>query len=314
MQTVSEVLHSLTAGTETQLGNLAVTPLFGQQIKHPSYLTLDEALSDSSVHITEVSETGSVPDLLVVNRGALGVLIVDGDEFVGAKQNRVANLSILVPANTTLVIPVSCVESGRWHHTSRTFRSEKRSYYAEGRARKAAHVTEALASRGTRHSRQGEVWADIAAKADRLAAHSATAAMSSMYDSHERPLAAFEARFPPHEGQVGAVYRVPGRLVGLETFDSATTYAKVAAKIVRSYALDAIDDAPSHVVPERFDVAAFIAAIANAELRSFPAIGEGEDFRLTDPSFTGGGLMARDRLIHISAFAALERRENVRTY
>src|SRR4029079_2541415 len=68
------------------------------------YVVLDEALSDGVVEITEVSEQGSVPDLKFVNRGARPVLIVDGEELLGAKQNRVVNLSILVAANSELTI------------------------------------------------------------------------------------------------------------------------------------------------------------------------------------------------------------------
>ncbi len=37
-----------------------------------------------------------------------------GGELIGAKQNRIANASFLVPAESELVIDVSCVEAGRW--------------------------------------------------------------------------------------------------------------------------------------------------------------------------------------------------------
>ena len=48
--------------------------------------------------ITEVSDAGRVSELKVVVKGERAVLLVDGEELVGAKQNRVLNLSMLVPA------------------------------------------------------------------------------------------------------------------------------------------------------------------------------------------------------------------------
>ena len=87
------------------------------------YLVLDEALASGLVEITEVSEQGSVPELKFINRGPKPVLIVDGEELLGAKQNRIVNLTILVAANSELTIPVSCVEAGRWRSRSRAFTS-----------------------------------------------------------------------------------------------------------------------------------------------------------------------------------------------
>lgn len=54
------------------------------------------------------------------NRGLDPAFLLDGEELVGAKQNRILNLSILVPGQTSLEIPVSCVEQSRW---SRLYRS-----------------------------------------------------------------------------------------------------------------------------------------------------------------------------------------------
>jgi hypothetical protein len=81
-----------------------------------------------------VSAGGSVPELKFVNESDKPVFLMDGEELIGAKQNRTLNLSILVPAKKAVGIPVSCVERGRWHHLSREFSSTPRAYYAEGRA------------------------------------------------------------------------------------------------------------------------------------------------------------------------------------
>src|SRR3954466_7738374 len=73
------------------------------------------------VKVTEVSEAGSVPELQVENGLDLAVFLMDGQELVGAKQNRILNTDVLVPARSTLRIPVSCVEQHRWRHVSATF-------------------------------------------------------------------------------------------------------------------------------------------------------------------------------------------------
>ena len=78
------------------------------------YLLLDEALNQNAIEIVEKDADGSVPELRVNNKSNKMVLILDGEELVGAKQNRIVNTTILVQGNTTVIIPVSCAEHGRW--------------------------------------------------------------------------------------------------------------------------------------------------------------------------------------------------------
>ena len=114
----------------------------------PATWCLRYALARGWVTVTEVGEGGHVPELKVVNRGDVAVLLLDGEELVGAKQNRVLNLTILVPPQHTATIPVSCVESGRWRHVSHQFGSASRTQFAEGRAAKMRQVTSSLEANG----------------------------------------------------------------------------------------------------------------------------------------------------------------------
>jgi hypothetical protein len=82
-----------------------------------AYITLDEALP-RGLCVAETSEAGSVPELVVENPLTERVLLYDGEELVGAKQNRILNVSVLVEAMSGLTIPVSCVEQGRWRRQS----------------------------------------------------------------------------------------------------------------------------------------------------------------------------------------------------
>jgi hypothetical protein len=102
-------------------------------------------------------------------------------------------------------------------------------------------VTSSLRADGSRSSDQQEVWSRIAKKSARLGAVSDTSAMSAMFDACHVALDEFVAAFTPIERQVGAVFFVNDRAAGLELFDARRTWRTLAPKLIRSYALDALD-------------------------------------------------------------------------
>ncbi len=79
----------------------------------PPYLTAAEALDAGTLSIGEMGG-GSVPQLVLKNAGTLPVLLLDGEHLEGAMQNRVLNATVLAAPDHETVIPVSCVERGRW--------------------------------------------------------------------------------------------------------------------------------------------------------------------------------------------------------
>lgn len=303
-QAFADAVQHATFGPASMFQNLSVVPLLNPNEREADYLTLDEALAGGWAQITEVSDAGQVSELKIVVKGDRPVLLVDGEELVGAKQNRVLNLTILVPAPSTTPIPVSCVESGRWQHRSRAFASAPRAHFAEGRAAKAKQVTSSLMGAGHRRSDQNAIWSLIAEKSARFSADSDTFAMSAVFDKVGPSLEEFVAAFPSVEHQVGAVFLINGRPAGLELFDAASTWGKLAPKLVRSYALDALDRRDGEHAPlaDTDLSSAFASDVASSPASAFPAAGEGEDVRLTGPSIAGAALVARGRAVHVSAF------------
>jgi hypothetical protein len=271
MNPVAQTLSSITLGPPSNVESITMFPLLGppEVETPPSYLTLDQAIGDGWTEITEVSEQGSVPELRVFNKGAKPVFILDGEELLGAKQNRVVNLSILVPATTPLTIPVSCVEAGRWRARSRAFSAAPRTQYAAGRAKRMAQVTASMQMSGAHSSDQAEVWADIAAKSERLSACSSTGAMEEMFTVHAGFTDRCVEALLPTEGQCGALFLIDGRVVGFDLFDRASTLRRLLPKLVRSVAVDAVDG--SYVGPgfSRADEGAADPAYAG---RSLPAV------------------------------------------
>ena len=104
-------------GDPVEHRGVVVAPLFPLRDQRARYVTLDAAL-DRGLSITETSEAGDVPELAVSNPLADDVLIYDGAEIVGAKQNRILNVTVLVAAASAIRIPVSCTEEGRWRAVS----------------------------------------------------------------------------------------------------------------------------------------------------------------------------------------------------
>jgi hypothetical protein len=136
-----------------------------------------------------------VPELRFENLGEKPVLLFDGEELIGAKQNRTVNLTILAPAKQAIVIPVSCVEAGRWHQQSDEFRPAERVMYSHARAARSIQVTSSMATSGARRSDQSAIWDEIAAKSERMETTSPTQAMSAMYDRHAVSIDAYLRAF-----------------------------------------------------------------------------------------------------------------------
>jgi len=308
MQRINDAVSGIQIGEPLVHRNLTVFPLFSSHVRRADYLTLDEALELKCSVVTEVSEGGSVPELKFVNSGNKPVFLLDGEQLIGAKQNRVLNLSILVAAGKTIIIPVSCVEAGRWRHHTSQFSSAESVHYAEGRAYKMAQVSASMRSTGQRKSDQGKVWEDISAKSARFKVVSETSAMSDIYAHEGDRIEDYVRSYPVKEGQCGAVFAIGGHLVGLELFDSAETLRKLFPKLLRSYGLDALDRSrmePSGKETPRTsgEVDAFLKSLSDAKAEEFPAVGEGLDIRLSGHNLTGAALVADDHIIHLSAFS-----------
>jgi len=303
-ESVFDAVSAITFGPAQTFRNLTLIPVIADDPVHADYLTLDEALGAKALRIEETSDAGSVPELRVLNDGDLAVLLLDGEELVGAKQNRVLNLSILVPPGSSITIPVSCVEHGRWSRRSARFASSPRVHYSEGRAARTRQVTNSLLTSSSRRSDQGAVWSDIDMKMSRLGAQSETSAMAAMYDELQQPIEDFVGAYQPVPGQVGAMFLVNGQPRGMDIFDAPVTWSKLVPKLVRSYALDALDRDREGAVPaDSLTGSAVIDAVLSSKTAVFAAVGEGSDVRLTGSALAGAALVARGRTIHLSVFA-----------
>lgn len=303
MTTLAASLAWFEFAPATSFANLAMIPFLLKESRQRRYVTLDEALGTGRFRVTEVSEHGSVPTLHVHNELDTPVLLLDGEELVGAKQNRVVNLTILVPARAGLSIPVSCVEAGRWRHVAPEFSASGRAQFREARAHKQAQVTRSLAL-GEAMADQGDVWARISARASRLGVHAPTSAMHDIYQAQQHEVDAFVQALRPQVGQAGAAFAIEGRLAGVEFFDSAETMARLLPKIVGSYALDAVV-APREDRRHQFatdDVRRWFSTLAQVTPSADPSVGLGRALRWTGLDITAAALELEQEMMHFVGF------------
>lgn len=288
--------------------NLAVFPLIyaGATLDYTSL-----AAAGEQVAITERAGDASVNDLTVTNAGPRNVLLYEGEELLGAQQNRVVDVSILLAPDAEGSIPVSCVERGRWDGSRHGERFRRAGRAADGdlrRKKKRAMVARAAAGQEARSS-QAEVWEEVDQRQTELAAPSPTDSLSDVFDHRRVQLGELVDAVSPIEGQCGAVAAVDGEIIIVDLVSRPEVFADLHPALVAGYALDALRTArpsrraPPPAPPPLATVRGLSLLIADAEPSSRQAVaGLGETAYFSTAGVAGSALIAEGELIQLSAY------------
>jgi len=259
----------------------------------------------------EISEVGSgeVNRVRIRNLSGRRVFIMDGEELVGAKQNRVLNTSVMIAPKQVAVVPVSCVEQGRWVASSPGFRSGETQLFAAGRQANIAAVSRnyvAQPSAGAQ-SDQSMIWRKVAEKRAAFQLGSPSGPMHEVYESNQKSVTDYVKRFRPIEGQVGAVFAINGEIVGADIFDQSSTLRRLLPKLIKSYALDALEKQTSRSIApplDRHDAEMFLRRVMEdgVSFRCYDSPGEGQDVRIISRRISGAALTVSDRAVHVALF------------
>jgi hypothetical protein len=304
MSRVVDLLQSVQVTEPQEVGNLQVFGLRWAGGGRLRYATLDEALTSGTLEVTEATEGGSVPTLKVANKSDSMVFLMAGEQLIGAKQNRVLNASIMVGGHTVLPIPVSCVEAGRWAYRSRSFGSHGTSSHSALRHKMCKSVTQSYRLAARPASDQGEVWTEVSRKLGAMGSHSPTTALDQAYEDTRVRLDDLLGQVRLPEGCCGAVFAFGGRIAGVDLFDQPETLGKLWPKLLRAYAIDALE--PSAATDARVTAAGvrtWLNAANTARVEPFPSPGLGQDVRLEAPTLVGAGLVVEEQPVHVELFA-----------
>jgi hypothetical protein len=295
------VSEPLRVGDPDVSGPLAVFPLFGRMVEL-KFLSFSRGRQHGVV-LREMDGGASVNDLVVRNTAEVPVLLYEGEEVLGAQQNRTFDVSVLVPAVEERRVPVSCVEAGRWdgRRHGEEFRSSPQAAYPELRHAKNRHVRERVAAGMAPRAEQGQVWADVAYKSARHGVRSPTGAMHDVYEARRSRLGDLTGAVRRRDGQLGALVSIGGRFVVLDWVGRDDVFADLFGPLVQGYALDALE-ANDASAPSLEDAQGFVDLILGTDAAGARSIGLGLDLRFAADGVAGCGLATDGELVQLTAF------------
>ena len=296
---MTTITQDFTLGEPQVAGPLAVFPVFGPE-PGLDYRVFADA-SALGAFVKERDQAADVGALVVGNPTDLSLLIYEGEEVLGAQQNRTFDMSVLVGAGATLDVPVSCVEQGRWdgrRHDERFSASPQAADPSLRRLKRRAANASAAAG-GPVKADQGEVWDHVLERIDDNYVVSPSAAMSDLYDQRGDRLQEL-ASVKPVERQVGAVAEIGGVPIAIDLVSQPQSFASLLPRLARGYALDALGQPDAD--PDAEAASGLLREALHAARLPQATPGLGRGFGIVAPRAIGSGLDFEDELIQLCAF------------
>ncbi|MFO7973574.1 MAG: HIRAN domain-containing protein [Candidatus Hydrogenedentota bacterium] len=301
LNTARAALEGLRLGKAMHYRNATVFPLYLENGHDRAYVLLDEAFEAGTADVTETSDSGSVPEVLVKNRGDRPILLPEGEILTGAKQNRVVNITILVAAHSELVVPVSCVEQGRWSTVSERFRA---THFATPtlRARKCERVWANAARKGIFESDQGEVWHDVAEELAYADAPSRTSSLTDGFEASRGKVENYREHIRLPDDAAGVAIARGNDVVSVELFDTPGTMQHLWPRMSEAcFFTFAHDHGKAEAAPEDI-IQDFLSRIQDSLEVLTQTPGVGVSIGLHGGNVSGTGLCHDERLLHLAAF------------
>lgn len=293
-------------GDPITTGGLGMVPIIisggGHRVRMPAIDLLDDALEQNDVQVSEVSDKGDVPFLFLDNGSLNHVLVLNGMELIGGKQNRICNTDIIAPRGRKIRIPVSCVERRRWHYNQPHFTTSGALFRSSSRSLLNRSVSNTVRFRNQFLSNQHAVWSQVDRSLEEFSTKSRTADFQAVRENVKSRVDAIVNGLQPVRSQIGAIFVLEdGDILGAEILGSTELFAKSIAKIVKGFALDAINAKEIKTV-DNASVLKWWEKLLASPIQKHRSVGPGTDIRIDLKDITAAGLTFNCNLIHLAAF------------
>ncbi len=279
MVTVQQALSAVRIGEPMGITDgVLVFPLHTSQVLERDSITVAEAQSARTISVSECRSGARVSQLTVTVSSEIPVMIPEGMLLQGGRQNRIVNLSLLLPRGEH-IIPVSCVEASRWSYRrpvprpslSRGNAPQNRLEPNPDRVGQSEHQEEeqpeqveefaacafvapptiraaklrAMANQNQSHV-QSTVWNSVDEKINRERTPSITRDLNAVFGRERvEDIRRKILGINPLPDQIGILVAIGDVYYALEYFDCPETWAAVHHRVLGSYLSDA-SLAPGH--------------------------------------------------------------------
>jgi len=295
---INSTVNAISVCNPIRYRNLTIFPLaFAKGRDKKSIITLDEAFRKDYIKIME-KESGDVNTVILVNTSKYYVFLLSGEIITGCKQDRMVSEDCLIPPHSGKIhLKVYCTEHGRW--TAQSHKFSTGGMTINPKMRQAAK-----ASRD-----QGEVWAQVEEKRSEVGAN---ASPTSRYmDILEDKTVAKELKpyidkfsnIPDVRGwnTVGVLAAVGDEIMVVDLFTNHKLFKKLWKKLIKSYALDAINRNPEGKL-SKGNALDFIRELNDINLSTRNTDGAGDAYTIDGYDSFGTTLIFDKRPVHLDLF------------
>jgi hypothetical protein len=285
-------------GEPIRCAGMTLFPLFTEESTGGDldYILAHEAISAGMVVVSEVSEAGSVSEVVVENNGRLPVLILEGTELRGARQNRMVNRTVLIGGKSHVRIPVACVERRRWRYQSRQFSSGSHCPPSMGSLLKRI----ASGKHGS-HSDQIALWGEIRRRHETMGVSSPTDDLHAALETHRERIERVQEQLPYPQDASGVAIALGGRIVAIEIFDKPETLRKLWGRLVQGIAIDALEARGNGYETAGAEVSVRLYRTRGMRWQQVTPIGLGEMYQARGTDSTmATALIVHGTMLHLS--------------
>ena len=298
---MSPSFPEIRVGEPTHCEGLSLFPLSSERSTFfndtPDYLLCHEAMAAGTCVVEEVSEAGSVGELLVENGGDRPVLFLEGAELRGAKQNRAINTTVLIAAKSRTRIPVCCVERKRWSESCGRFRPGSHSPPSLRRVFQEGWVPGRRRLGGS----QCAVWAEIRRKHGSLNVFSHTEDMAAALEARRERVKRMEDMFRYPANANGIALAIGDWLVCIDLLDKPSTLEKVWDRLQQGFLLDLLEIDRTGQEASQAEVLAALDRMRRLPWRQVDQVGLGDQYRAGEDGMLAAALCLDGVSIHASA-------------